>query len=341
VRVGLAVDPAYSQWLTPTMDHNPSLFILGSFVVACSAKVDHLPRPGESLRASAFTVEAGGKGLNVALGAHRLGAKVMGIFAVGNDFFSQLASSAFTQAGLPSSMLRRFEAATGSGIGFTDTQGENCLAVHPGANLVLSAHEIRSVAPDVRGADLVVAQFETGDEPILEAFALARGAGRRTLLNPSPFRSVDPDILQHTSVLVLNRVEADEMARTYGLEVEQEGPRRHERLAVALLEQGLEIVVMTLGANGAVAYQRDAPSLHQPAFPIVVSDTLGAGDAFTAGLVEGLLTGRSLAESLRRAAACGAMVCRRTGVFDALPTASELETFLKVSGNASGSGSTD
>ena len=144
------------------MDQTAPLFVLGSFVVACSAKVDHLPQPGESLRASAFTVEAGGKGFNVAVGAHRLGAKVDGIFAIGNDFFSQLASSTFAQAGLSSTMLRRFEAPTGSGIGFTDAQGENCLAVHPGANLLLSAHEIRSVAPGVRGADFVSSHREDG-----------------------------------------------------------------------------------------------------------------------------------------------------------------------------------
>ena len=304
------------------------LFVLGSFVVACSAKVPHLPRPGESLRAGAFTVEGGGKGFNLALGAHRLGAKIDGIFAIGNDFFSQLALSAFGQAGLPPAMLRRFETATGSGIGFTDAQGENCLAVYPGANQLLSAREINSVKEAVRRADLVLAQFEIGDEPILEAFVLARDAGHRTLLNPSPFRVVHPDILQHTSILVLNEVEAEQMARTYDLEAEQDGARSRDRLAVALLEQGPEIVVITLGGDGAVAYERRAAPLYQPAFPVDVIDTLGAGDAFTAGLAASLLEGFSLAKSLGRAAACGAMTCRRIGVFEALPTASELDLFL-------------
>src|SRR5579859_1532447 len=97
------------------------IFVLGSFVAACSAKVEHLPRPGESLRAQAFTLEPGGKGFNLAVGARRLGAAVDGVLAVGDDFFSQLARPALVNAGLSTDMLRTHKGATGSGIGFTDS----------------------------------------------------------------------------------------------------------------------------------------------------------------------------------------------------------------------------
>jgi ribokinase len=312
------------------MDQSVSLFVLGSFVVACSAKVARLPQLGESLRADAFTVEPGGKGFNLAVGAHRLGARIDGIFAIGNDFFSQLAYTAFAQAGLPPSMLRRVTMPTGSGIGFTDQRGENCLAVYPGANQLLSAQDIRSVEQAVRGASLVLAQFEIGDDPILEAFTLAQAAGARTVLNPSPFRPVDPRILERTSVLVLNQVEAARMASALGYEAGEHHSEELDQLAAALLERGPGMVVVTLGKDGAVAYRAGAVPLHQPAFPVDVVDTLGAGDAFTAGMVAGLLEGRSLAESLERAAACGATVCQRVGVLDALPNLADLETFLRI-----------
>jgi ribokinase len=309
------------------MDQPASLFVLGSFVVACSAKVTHLPRPGESLRAEAFTAEPGGKGLNLALGAHRLGAKVDGIFSIGTDLFSQLAQSAFAHAGLSRSMLRQVEAKTGSGIGFTDSHGENCLAVCPGANLLLSAQDIRSVEQAVREAGLVLAQFEIGDEPILEAFTIADAAGAPTVLNPSPYRPVDPRILERTSVLVLNRVEAAHLAKSSDFGT----PGTLENLddmAATLLEQGPELIVVTLGSEGAIAYPRRAPPLHQPSFPVKAIDSLGAGDAFTAGLAVGLLQGRPLPECLRQAAACGAILCMEVGVFDVLPNAEQLHFFL-------------
>jgi ribokinase len=309
------------------MDQSASFFVLGSFVVACSAKVAHLPRPGESLRAEAFTAEPGGKGLNLALGAHRLGAKVDGIFSIGTDLFSQLAHSAFAQAGLSPSMLRQVEAKTGSGIGFTDSHGENCLAVSPGANLLLSAQDIRSVEQAVREAGLVLAQFEIGDEPILEAFTIADAVGAPTVLNPSPYRPVDPRILERTSVLVLNRVEATHLAKSSDFGTQGTLESLND-MAATLLEQGPELIVVTLGSEGAIAYQRGVPPLHQPSFTVKAIDTLGAGDAFTAGLAVGLLQGRPLLECLRQAAACGAIVCMEVGVFDVLPNVEQLDFFL-------------
>jgi sugar/nucleoside kinase (ribokinase family) len=129
------------------MNDSGSLFVLGSVVVACSATVAALPEPGESLRADAFKAEAGGKGLNLALGALRLGASVDGLFAVGNDLFADFARSAFVEAGLAPAMLRSYNAVTGAGIGFTDARGENCLAVYPERTsvsmLTLSAQSLR------------------------------------------------------------------------------------------------------------------------------------------------------------------------------------------------------
>jgi ribokinase len=99
-------------------------------------------------------------------------------------------------------------------------------------------------------------------------------------------------------------------------------------MAATLLGRGPELIVVTLGSEGAVAYRRGAPPLPQPAFPVKVIDTLGAGDAFTAGLAVGLLQGRPLPESLRQAAACGAIVCMEVGVFDVLPNTEQLDFFL-------------
>lgn len=315
------------------MNRSASLFVLGSFVVACSAKVSRLPQPGESLSAEAFTAEAGGKGFNLAVGARRLGASVDGIFAIGTDLFSQLAEAAFAQAGLSSAMLRRIGPKTGSGIGFTDARGENCLAVYPGANALLTGRHIGLVRQALEEAGLVLAQFETGDEPILEAFALARRAGVPTLLNPSPYRPIDPLILEHTTILVLNQVEAVRMAEALGIQGLPMSPSSRDRLAAALMERGVEMVVVTLGANGAHAYGKGAAPVHRPSFAVEVVDTLGAGDAFTAGFAADLVDGCSVEESLRTGAACGAIVCTRLGVFDALPTRAELDAFLAARGD--------
>ncbi|MCJ2081728.1 PfkB family carbohydrate kinase [Methylobacterium sp. J-090] len=318
------------------------IFIVGSFVVACTVKVARLPRPGESLDATGFVVEPGGKGFNLAVTAHRLGARVDGVFAIGRDPFADLALAAFKRAGLSTDMVGRHDTSTGAGVGFIDARGENCLAVHLGANARLSAADIRRVADSVSGAVLVMATFESPDAPILAAFTLAREAGRPTLLNPSPHRRMDPEILARTAILVVNEVEAAALGSDLGLEsdlgeevLETEpsaglaGPAEAYRpIAQRLMAGGPEMVVVTLGAAGAVAFRRGHAPLHQAAIPVETVDTIGAGDAFAAGLAAGLVRDRPFAECLLRAAACGAIATRTFGAFDAFPTDQELEAFL-------------
>ncbi|AWN55542.1 ribokinase [Methylobacterium sp. 17Sr1-1] len=309
---------------------DPALFVLGSFVIACSATVDRLPRAGESLRAQAFLVEPGGKGLNLAVGARRLGGAVDGLLAIGDDPLAALAGPALDRAGLPAGMLHRFSGPTGAGIGFTDAAGENCLAVHPGANARLGAAEVRAAAERIARSTLVLAQFEAGDEAVAETFRIARAAGRRTLLNPSPFRMPAPEILADTAILVVNAVEAAAFGAALDVPV-SEGttePAAFETLAGALRARGPDLVVITLGASGAIAFEAGRPALVQPAFPVAAVDTLGAGDAFTAGLAVGLASGRPLPEALRLAAACGACVVRHKGVFDALPDRAAVAALL-------------
>jgi len=312
------------------MRENASLFVLGSFVVACCAKVARLPMAGESLAAEAFTIEAGGKGFNLALGARRLGAAVDGVFAIGDDPLSGLAEPAFREAGLSTAMLTRHPGQTGSGVGFTDAAGETCLAVFPGANGRLGAADVAARAEPIRSARIVLATFEIADEPIEAAFALAHEAGRTTLLNPSPFRSPTPSLLRRTSILVVNQTEAAHLAATFGaLPPDGERPEaRYGPLARSLHAVGPRTLVVTLGGEGAVAFRAGEPTLLRRAFPARVVDTLGAGDAFTAGFCTGLAGGSSFEEALRRAAACGALATERLGVRHALPTAAALTSRL-------------
>lgn len=304
------------------------VFVVGSFVVACSVMVARLPRAGESLDAAAFVSEPGGKGFNLALAVHRLGAVVDGAFAIGDDPFAVIAAAAFRRAGLSVDMLVHREGSTGAGIGFIDAAGENCLAVSLGANRLLTAADVLRNPDGLDGAGLVMATFESPDAPIRAAFGRARAHGRTTLLNPSPSRPIDPAILADTSILMVNAVEAADL----GLDAAAlADPDASACPAVdALLRSGPGTVVVTLGENGAVAFRAHRPPCRRPAFRVPVLDTIGAGDAFAAGFGVSLLQHRPIEEALARAAACGALAASRFGAVDAFPTAAELDRFLAV-----------
>jgi fructokinase len=112
----------------------------------------------------------------------------------------------------------------------------------------------------------------------------------------------------------------------------------HEEVATRLLDLGAQLVVVTLGADGAIARTQRAAA-RVPAQLVDVVDTIGAGDAFGAGLLvaleqrEGLVGGSlaGLADSdlehvLRFASAVAAFTCERSGA--ETPTLSEVSDVL-------------
>jgi len=92
---------------------------------------------------------------------------------------------------------------------------------------------------------------------------------------------------------------------------------------------GCRIVGMTLGVRGAVIYM-DGAFVESPAFAVPggCRDTTGAGDAFHAGFIYGMLHGEEVEASMRLANATAALKCRALGARTSLPTQAELSQFL-------------
>ena len=95
---------------------------------------------------------------------------------------------------------------------------------------------------------------------------------------------------------------------------------------------GCKIVGVTLGSEGSHLLC-DGVFIDTPAFDVPGGcvDTTGAGDAFRAGLLYGLLSGSSVEEAARSANAVAALKCRDLGARTALPTEDEVTTLLKIS----------
>ncbi len=94
--------------------------------------------------------------------------------------------------------------------------------------------------------------------------------------------------------------------------------------ADVLLAAGVREVVVKRGAAGATVYAAGCER-SEPALSVPVVDTVGAGDAFTAGYLSGLLDGLPVADRLRRAVALGAAAVTAVGDWEGLPTRAELD----------------
>ena len=265
----------------------PSITVVGSVNLDLVAQVERLPRPGETVTDAVFRRVAGGKGANQAVACARLGADVTLVCSVGDDLF---ALEALPQEERLTVDAIRVGAPTGVALILVDAEGENQIAVAPGANA-----EVRKV--ELAPADAVLTQLELPDAAVIDAWEQASGL---FCLNAAPARPIDVD----ADLTVVNRYELEVLRRRDGL------------------------VALTLGAEGAVLLQ-DGEEIARAEPPHVEAvDGTAAGDAFTACLLVSLLEGRDHDEALRRACAAGALAASRFGAQPSLPTAAEVDEIV-------------
>ncbi len=94
-------------------------------------------------------------------------------------------------------------------------------------------------------------------------------------------------------------------------------------------DTGAATVVVTRGAAGSVGWEAGGARVEVPAYPAAMVDTTGAGDAYHAGYLVGLVEGWDLAQRMRFASATAALACGGLGAQGALPTRAEVEALLR------------
>lgn len=288
------------------------IVVFGSINVDLAARVDALPRRGETIPGHDLEIGPGGKGANQALAARRGGAEVALCGAVGRDAFAEVALAALRTAGVDLRGVAVVAAPTGTAMIHVDASGDNAITVIAGAN----AHAAATRVPDalLSSASLVVLQLET---PPQESLALARRArklGKRVLLNAAPALPLADGWLDALDILVVNAVEAATLAPAFAV------PAEPAAFAAHLARRHGMGVVVTLGAQGAMA-AAEGTIARVPALAVDVIDTVGAGDAFTGALAAALDRGDPFRRALACAAAAGALACTGRGAQASLPYA--------------------
>ena len=178
----------------------PSITVVGSVNLDHVARVDVLPRPGETVTGATFERVPGGKGANQAVACARLGADVILVCAVGGDVF---ADEALPREERLDVRAVRVSAPTGVAMILVDSSGENQIVVAPGANAELGGFELAE-------SDAVLCQLEVPDATVIDAWEQASGL---FCLNAAPARPIDVD----ADLTVVNRYELEVLKRRDGL----------------------------------------------------------------------------------------------------------------------------
>ncbi|MGO8960233.1 MAG: ribokinase [Streptosporangiaceae bacterium] len=294
----------------------PEVVVVGSINADYVLRIGHLPQPGETVAGGVLVVRPGGKGANQAHAAAGLGATVVMIGAVGADGPGADERAALRRSGVDVSGLMQCDGPSGVAVILVDDEGENMIAVAPGANGQLSAQAVTTrLTGRIYSRSVLLASLEVPLEAVTAAVGAARKAGATMIINPAPGMPLPPDLLPGT-ILTPNEGEIRMVAPS---------SQSEEQAIAAVLGAGARAVVVTRGASGASLYEADQPGFHLPAPQVAVVDTVGAGDAFNGALAAALSDGEALPESVRVAVAAGAVACTGAGARGALPTRAVIE----------------
>jgi ribokinase len=303
----------------------PRITVVGSYATGLTLKVKCLPSRGETVLASDYRVDYGGKGSNQAVGCARLGAESVFVAKIGEDAFGEMALRLYREEGIDIALVRR-TAEHHTGVGFILVEaetGNNCIALDPGANELLSAGEVAQCDSAFKGAAVVLTQLEIPVAAAEAALARGRAYGAVSILNPAPARPLSASVLELVDVLTPNQTEAKVLTgRSPDAGVEP------EEVARDLIRAGVRQVIMTLGEKGALVVTASW-SKHIPATRMCAVDTTGAGDAFNAGLATALASGESLESAVEFAVVTGGMAVTKEGVIPSLPRRAEVVEFYR------------
>lgn len=298
------------------------ILVIGSANADHVMKFEYLPAAGQTLMSRDYRLEQGGKGANQAVACARLaksGTRTDFICHLGQDSIGDDMRQSWIKDGISTEGISQIaEQSTGTAMIFIGDNGENTIGVAAGANATLSPDDLENHYALFANAQYLLAQLETPAATVAKALKMAKNLGVTTVLNPAPATALGHDVLKWVDVITPNETEAEALT---GVEINH---LDDALMAAQLLhQQGVGIVVITLGSRGAYISSPGFTGL-VPALEVQAIDTVAAGDTFNGALVVGLSEGMSIAAAVEFANAASAITVTRQGAQRAIPYRQEL-----------------
>ncbi|MGH3738352.1 MAG: carbohydrate kinase family protein [Micromonosporaceae bacterium] len=284
-----------------------------------------------------FAAHPGGSPANVAVGLARLGTPVTLATQLADDLPGRLVAGHLRASGLALRTLPGRTGATSLALASVDAHG----AAAYDFRLAWDITRVPEIDPGCVCVHTgsIAAGMPPGSDVVERMLAAQHAAGRTISYDPN----IRPSLMgprESERARVERQVTYTQVVKSSAEDLDWLYPGEPvEAVAARWLATGPALVVVTLGAGGAYAVSRSGP-VRRPAVPVTVVDTVGAGDAFMAGLLDALfrsglldagrrdvLTGidqRAVAEVVDVASRVAAYTCGRPGAQP--PTRAELDS---------------
>lgn len=245
--------------------------------------VPSLPKAGETIHGTKFSVGFGGKGANQAVMAAKLGASTAMVGKLGSDTFGDNYMENLRNVGVDVTHVGQVEGPSGVATITVDDKAENCIVIVAGANSSLCEEDIHNAKGLLTSCKVAVFQMEIPLETNLAALNLIKkyNSSALTIYNAAPATDcLSADLYPLVDIFCVNESEAEKLL---GLE-SVSSVAEATAAASALVKLGCKMGMITLGSNGVVFVGQDGVSTHVPCPKVKAVDTTGAGDAFIGSL---------------------------------------------------------
>ena len=285
---------------------------------------------------SGFDKGIGGSPGLIAIGAAALGLRAGIVSRVSDDVVGRYVTDDLARRGIDVSGVATDSSGTRTSLALTELRAEGCAVViyrNDAADLALTAADVDASRIGEARA-LAVSGTALSREPsrsaALRAVQLAADAGTAVVLDldyraytwasVAEAGEVYAALAPRADVLIGNREEFAVLGIPESASAREVGAR--------CLVGETSTVLVKAGADGSEVFTIDGDAFAQAPFAVDTVKPFGAGDAYAAATIAGLVEGRSLRESVRRGAAAAAIVVSSRACADAMPDAAALDAFL-------------
>jgi ribokinase len=283
-------------------------------------RVNRLAKAEEESFIEEYAEACGGSAANTAVGLARLGCKVGYIGKVGCDREGDLLIQDFCKEGVDTAgVVRAGQGKSGSVFGFVDKKGARALYIDSGVNDTIMLNEVNaryaSRAQFLHLTSFVGEKSFQTQKKLLDAIS----SSIKVSLDPGAlyarkgFEALEP-ILRRTYVMMPNAIELELLT----------GKVDYCKGADLMVGRGVKIVAVKLGSDGCYVTDGKERHLIEPV-KVEVVDTTGAGDAFCAGFLYGLINEKSFLECGRLGNFVASRCVMKMGARAGLPYAKDLE----------------
>jgi ribokinase len=308
-----------------------TILTVGSLNMDEVVHTPRLPALGETLLgAGSLKLVPGGKGANQAVAMARLGASVAIAGRVGSDPFGGQLVKALQVDGVDTRLVFvDAEEASGVALIFLTPDGDNAIVVASGANMRVGEdmQQMGYIYESISQCPALVLQLEIPLGTVKNLIGAGHQAGVPVILNLAPAQPLPWDTLQQLTALIVNENEASMLS---GQRIDSLEDARI--VAKVLSGRGIPIVIITLGAQGALLASSgpggEIQIVHQPAPRVQVIDTTAGGDCFVGAFTVAYTEQQPLADALRFAVYASALKVTKFGAQLGLPTRKEVEAFM-------------